>query len=830
MKRIFNLCLILIFSLAANHSKVYAGNCPTINNWVVSEPNAFYPFGTVSGDYIGSSELTGNLFFEGSFLINYTSNDGSIFLFDLNPGSYEFQYCGGSQFFTVLPVPCDISIANISATNVSGAGCTPNGAIDLTATSSAISPTYFYNITELFSQTEYTGSDDGFGIISLIGLPAGSYAVFVSTEFDVLNSNCTDNDLIEITEPACDMTIVSSFGIDVSAINAQDGSISVIVSGTSCVPTAPGGNPTFNVYAEQNGSFIGNLTFNPNNGRYELTGLPVGTYSVFANNTSLACFDMEDVIVGGPVCNLTPPVINASTTTLCNGNYAFLSASSSFAGYQWLYNTTPLISFPESDLSIFKAYIAGSYSVKVTDVNGCVAVSAPVVITAPLSPQINFPDTIYACDVQSVITAPSSFDTYLWSTNDVLSSITVQNDGWYALAASVSSLTCGVVDTFYVSLNNTPPSASIQVIGANPFCQGTNITLQSSSATNNSWNTNATTQSISVSDAGLYTLTVSNAIGCTATASVNVTTQNCVGSTQPVAGVCGRTDFTTSSAIFCTAVTGASQYEWEFSNVNGVYATRITTSNFVLLHAVTPTIAWGTTWNLRVRAYSGANPGNYSNPCSIGLRQNPAIAGLPVTQLRPEDCSLQNYTINGNNRIVATQIFGGIQYEFQFSNPSNGNIVATEQRVSPVLFFNTMTPTLPFPAQYNVRVRFRIASTWSNFGNPCLIGIIGLNRDGGATEEALVYDNESTLITEPFFTLSVAPNPYDNFTSITINSLENENIFVQFFDMTGKVVEEINATSNERFDAGAGLSKGIYLIKARSESGNQITSRLVKTN
>jgi hypothetical protein len=48
--------------------------------------------------------------------------------------------------------------------------------------------------------------------------------------------------------------------------------------------------------------------------------------------------------------------------------------------------------------------------------------------------------------------------------------------------------------------------------------------------------------------------------------------------------------------------------------------------------------------------------------------------------------------------------------------------------------------------------------------------------------------------------------------------------------MTGKVVDELNVTSNERFNTGAGLSKGIYLIKARSENGKLITSRLVKTN
>jgi hypothetical protein len=333
-----------------------------------------------------------------------------------------------------------------------------------------------------------------------------------------------------------------------------------------------------------------------------------------------------------------------------------------------------------------------------------------------------------------------------------------------------------------------------------------------------------------VNTAGQYTLTVTNTIGCNASSSVNVTSQNCSTPVQITGGVCGQSDLNKNAAIFCTAVNGATQYEWEFSNANGVYATRLTTSNFVLLQQVTPVISWGTSWTLRVRAYNGAVAGNYSPNCNFSILPDPAIFGVPTTQLRPEDCSLQNYTINTRNRMIANYIPAAVQYEFQFSDPASGNIIATVQRTFPVLFLNTMTPTLPFPAQYNVRVRARVASTWSPFGPACLIGIVSLNREDGSSQEELPYENESFLISEPFFTLSVAPNPYENFTSITINSSENENIFIQLFDMTGKVVDELNVTSNERFNTGAGLSKGIYLIKARSENGKQITSRLVKTN
>ena len=831
MKRLYTLCLLIIVAVSGNVSKIYAGSCSTvINTFDVLDPtDPIYPFGIVTGTYSGSASLDGELWYEGSLLFPYSSSDGSIFLFDLNPGSYEFFYCGNtlSQTFTVAALPCDISILNIGATNVSGAGCSPNGAIDLTVGSSTPGQTFFYNITELFSQTEYTGQDDGFGIISLNGLPAGTYTVFVSTDQDVLNSACNANDLIEITEPACDMQITHSVVVDATSGNA-DGSISVAVSGTSCIPTAPGGNPTYNVFAEVNGNFYANLVFNSANNLYELNGIPGGTYVIIANNTGTSCFTAVQLQVIS-VCNLASPTITASSTTVCTGSPAQLSVPNIYETYSWKYANTNLIEI-FGDQPSFDATLVGSYYVVVKDINGCTAASQPVNISANPSPQLLIADTLYSCSNSLTVSSPNTFDTYLWSTGETTSSILSNSGGWFALAASVSSLNCGVVDTFFVSLNNTPPTAQINVIGANPFCQGASVTLQSSSATGNTWNNSLTTQSISVNTVGQYTLTVTNTIGCSASTSVNVTSQNCSTPVQITGGVCGQSDLNKNAAIFCTAVNGATQYEWEFSNTNGVYATRLTTSNYVLLQQITPSINWGTSWTLRVRAYNGAVAGNYSPNCNFSILPDPAIFGVPTTQLRPEDCSRQNYTINTRNRMIANYIPAAVQYEFQFSDPVSGNIIATVQRTYPVLFLNTMTPTLPFPAQYNVRTRARVASTWSPFGPACLIGIVSLNREDGSSQEELPYENESFLINEPFFTLSVAPNPYDNFTSITINSSENENIFIQLFDMTGKVVDELNVTSNERFNTGAGLSKGIYLIKARSENGKQITSRLVKTN
>ena len=304
-----------------------------------------------------------------------------------------------------------------------------------------------------------------------------------------------------------------------------------------------------------------------------------------------------------------------------------------------------------------------------------------------------------------------------------------------------------------------------------------------------------------------------------------------VPATQLANGVCGNLGYVRTSAISCTAATGATQYEWEFSNTNGVYATKLSTVNYIVLHAVSPILDWGTTWSVRVRAYVGANAGNYSAPCTIGIIADPALTGVPLTQLRAQDCGKLNYRINADNRIITNLVSGAIQYEFEFSNVSTGAVVATALRPNTVLYFNTMSPILAFPSQYNVRTRARIGTTWGNFGPACLIQIIGLNRDGGPTAEELANDEDGNIIVEaPYFDLTAMPNPYNDFTSIVVNSSNNENVYVQIYDMTGKIVEDIKATSNKRFDAGSGLGKGIYLLRARSDSGNLTTARLIKTD
>ncbi|GAB3029582.1 S8 family serine peptidase [Spirosoma pulveris] len=93
-------------------------------------------------------------------------------------------------------------------------------------------------------------------------------------------------------------------------------------------------------------------------------------------------------------CQLATSIQPAKDTTICAGKSIILSASTKSAGlqYQWLRNG---VAIANAKSDTYETSLAGSYLVKVTDVNGCSAVSLPVQVQVrslnltltPASPQ-----------------------------------------------------------------------------------------------------------------------------------------------------------------------------------------------------------------------------------------------------------------------------------------------------------------------------------------------------------------------------------------------------------------------------------------------------------
>ena len=116
------------------------------------------------------------------------------------------------------------------------------------------------------------------------------------------------------------------------------------------------------------------------------------------------------------------------------------------------------------------------------------------------------------------------------------------------------------------------------------------------------------------------------------------------------------------SSIVVDAVKGATQYEFQFRNAADVVivATKIQTSRTLVVSSVTPALQWGTNYMVRVRPIISGTPGSFGNPCVIGFVPNPAIFGVPATQLNTTSCGKLNHILSSSS-ITANVVNGATQ-------------------------------------------------------------------------------------------------------------------------------------------------------------------------
>lgn len=172
----------------------------------------------------------------------------------------------------------------------------------------------------------------------------------------------------------------------------------------------------------------------------------------------------------------TPTITANGPTTFCTGGSVDLTSSAS-NGNLWSTNaTTATISVTTS----------GSYTVTVTDVNGCSSVSTPIsvnVSNAP-APTINASAT-QACEGDVVTITASTSDSYLWSTGATTQSI--------QLTASTPNV--NVVTTNANACDGVGASSSINItFTATPTASGT-MTLNGNVATFTNTSTGASSYS-----------------------------------------------------------------------------------------------------------------------------------------------------------------------------------------------------------------------------------------------------------------------------------------------------------------------------------------------
>lgn len=212
----------------------------------------------------------------------------------------------------------------------------------------------------------------------------------------------------------------------------------------------------------------------------------------------------------------TASISATGASTICDGESAIIKANNGMSGYFWNTNETT------QEITIKQA---GSYTVTVTDGNGCVAVSTPYNMTTSPKPTVNAGTDVAICsgaNTQLIATATgaSAPYAYSWTPNVALTNSTINNPT--ASPTATTTYTLNVIDAKGCKSSDVVV-VSVKPLPANPtFLVNKNL-LTSNAVSGNQWLLNgqpiagATNQSYAMTKDGIYSVRVTNAEGCSVT-------------------------------------------------------------------------------------------------------------------------------------------------------------------------------------------------------------------------------------------------------------------------------------------------------------------------
>ncbi len=309
-----------------------------------------------------------------------------------------------------------------------------------------------------------------------------------------------------------------------------------------------------------------------------------GTYTVTVT-TAAGCTGTASVNV---TVNPLPVPAISGTLAFCQGSNTTLSATAGFTNYQWSGGLG-------SNASI-TVNTANTYTVTVTDANGCTSNTSATTVVNP-NPVPNITGTTSVCQGATTTFNAGVYSGYQWSgglgTNPT---ITTGTAGTYTVTVTDAN---GCVGTDNIALTVNPnPSPSIS--GTTVFCQGQSSTLNAGGGfASYNWGAGNVAQTLGVSTGGTYTVTVSNAFGCTGTASTIITVNP-----LPVPVIAGALAFCQGFNTTLDAGAGFSNYQWS----GGLGANPTITVNSANTYTVTVTDANGCTNNTSATTVVNPNP------------------------------------------------------------------------------------------------------------------------------------------------------------------------------------------------------------------------------
>ncbi len=303
------------------------------------------------------------------------------------------------------------------------------------------------------------------------------------------------------------------------------------------------------------------------------------TFAVSSTSGS-GCVDYDTVTV--TVNSIpTPTVYNDGPLSFCIGDSVHLYTDS-YSAYSWSNGDTD---------SVTTAFTSGTYTVTITDANGCQA-SASATVTNYSLPNVNAGADQIICPENTAQLNATGAVSYVWDVDPSLSQLLIPNPIANPSVNTTYTVTgtdangCSASDQVTISLYT---STVVDAGSPTTICVGDSTQLMASGAISYVWDANPTLSDVNISNPWAYPTTQTKYIvtgtdlnGCTARDSVIISTNGLPNVNAGVDQVMCNTD---SVHIFAT---GALTYLWQadptLSDINSSnpWASPTTTTTYIL--------------------------------------------------------------------------------------------------------------------------------------------------------------------------------------------------------------------------------------------------------
>jgi autotransporter-associated beta strand protein len=297
--------------------------------------------------------------------------------------------------------------------------------------------------------------------------------------------------------------------------------------------------------------------------------------------------------------------------------------------------------------------------------------------------------------------------------------------------------------------------------------------------------------------------------------SCNITSASSL--TKIIASQCSSTLTNISTDLYADAVLGATQYRFRVTNSGGTLTIDKASRTFKLSQLANA--KYDEVNTIDVNAYVNGAWIGYGSTCEV------TTPALPTTKLMTSQCGI---TLSSTTEyLYADPIFGANQYRFRVINTG----LSYNQTITKTGRFFRMSEMsgLTINTTYEVDVAVYINGAWQDYGTICEIttppilamptyedNMLTQFVDFDFQENDSIKAIETSLSLNEFefenFEMYAFPNPFINYFNLKISLNENDKVIIKVTDLTGKIVEEIQADSYNisKINLGENYQKGMY--------------------